>query len=256
VYHRFRFSRSGISLAEILIVIAVLCILASILLPVLMRAKGQSRATKCASNLKQLSNAFNLYTSDWYGVYPAPGGLKGDLNYWAQSGNGGLVSYIRKNGGIGTVWCCPEQNKWNGCYPARTYSMNSYLRETPDIEYPTCIGIIRGCPENYIEDKGRTILLYEGVPVTAKPPWAGDLDYIYRCGNWTCVRGWFPANQPKPNTDLSWLSWHGEKNNYLYCDGHIRSFKPNRYPNHPPYNYTNEWWVRKSLMAEKYKGWQ
>lgn len=247
--------RSGFTLVELLMVVAIIAILAGILFPILTRTKAESRRIRCASNLQQLGRAFHLYVSDWNSVYPAPGGRAGDHIYWAQSGRGGLVGYIGRNGGAGTIWCCPELTKWHGRYEARTYSMNSYLRNPPDIDYPSCTSpaFQFGVPENKIEVPGRTILLYEGMHVTMD--WPDSQDYIYRCGNWTCVRGWFTQDQPYPHTFNSWLPWHSTTNNYLYVDGHVRSFRPNQWPNHPPFNETNEWWVRKTEMARKMKGW-
>lgn len=247
---------SGISLVEVLVVIAIIAILASILFPVFTTAKVQGKKAKCASNLRQLGRAFNLYVSDWNGVYPSPGGQPGDYNYWSQSGRGGIVSYIGRNGGVGTVWCCPELTKWKGRFAARTYSMNSYLRNSRlpyDEPYPDCVSNRRGVLDVQIEDPRRTILLYEGMHVTMD--WPESQDYVYRCGNWECVRGWFTREQPYPYTISSWLPWHSTTNNYLYVDGHIRSFEPNKYPNHPPFDTTNEWWVRKTAMAAKLKGW-
>jgi prepilin-type N-terminal cleavage/methylation domain-containing protein/prepilin-type processing-associated H-X9-DG protein len=248
-----RRSSSGFTLIELVMVVSVIAVLAGILLPVLRCARSQAEKIQCVSNLHQLGRAFGLYLSDWNGVYPAPGGKRGDYNYWSQSGSGGIVSYVGSSGGVGTVWCCPQLTEWHGRYPARTYSMNSYLRDPPDRDYDACIWIFKGCPENMIEDPRRTILLYEGLPVT--PNWPDSLDYIYRCGNWTCVRGWYTKDMPCLHTLNSWKPWHGDKNNYLYCDGHVRSFKPNKKPNRPPYDATNEWWVRKTEMAIRYKGW-
>ncbi|HPP73882.1 MAG TPA: type II secretion system protein [Armatimonadota bacterium] len=238
---------SGFSLIEILVIITTIGILAGILLPVLMSARKSARKNQCFSNLQQLGHAFSMYLSDWNGYYPAPGGLFGNFNYWHQVGDGGLVSYIGDNGGLGTIWCCPELTSWQGRWPARTYSMNSYLRNPPDIEYPGCIGILEGCPESKIEEPRRTILLYEGIPVA--PGWPDSQDYIYRCGNWTCVRGYYTRERPYPLTIQSYNPWHGKKNNYLYCDGHLRSFVPHKFPNDPPRDRNNEWFVEKSKQS-------
>ncbi|MEN6372590.1 MAG: type II secretion system protein [Armatimonadota bacterium] len=250
---RLRRSLSGFSLVELLIVIVVIAILAGILMPVMISTKQAARKSKCASNLQQLGRAFSLYVSDWSGAYPSPGGVVGDYNYWAQSGKGGLVNYVGSNGGLNTVWCCPELPRWESRYSARTYCMNSYLREPPDVSYPQCIGIFDGCRESKIEAPRKTILLFEGMPVTKD--WPEGQDYIFRCGDWECVRGWALREMPRQHTMNSWKSWHGEKNNYLYCDGHIQSFKPNKYPNRPPFSIQNEWWVEKSKMACRYGGW-
>jgi len=230
-----------------------IAILAGILFPIFNSAKQAVRKSQCASNLQQFGQAFSLYLSDWNGIYPAPGGMSGNYNYWSQSENGGLVSYIGDNGGLDTIWCCPELTSWESRYPARTYAMNSYLREPPDVKYPNCIDILEGCRESKIEEPRRTILLYEGLPITKD--WPEGQDYIFRCGDWECVRGWWTESQPHRHSINSWKPWHGNKNNYLYCDGHIRSFTPNKYPNRPPFDRSNEWWVQKSVMAERYKGW-
>lgn len=238
-------------------IIAVIGILAGILIPIFGRAKQQARRSQCASNLSQLGRAFGLYTADWGGVYPAPGGISGSFGYWVQSGNGGLVSYIGRNGGLGTVWCCPELTQWDGRYSARTYSMNSYLRNPPDREiefYYTykSKGLITGCPENQLEDPRRTILLYEGVHITKD--WPEGQDYIYRCGNWTCVSGVFTKEKQCLHTQDSWKPWHGSKNNYLYCDGHIVARPPGRQvkAGSDAFSYAEmyEWYVHKSILSK------
>ena len=237
--------KKGITIQELLVVIALICLLLAILFPVFVKAKASNRTVRCAINLMQLGSAFVSYSSDWYDTLPCPGGLSGDLSYWSQTGRGGLVSYVGKNGGIGTIWCCPEQTSWNGCYPARTYSMNSFLRWPPDIFYPTSIRLLRGCPVGRIEDKNRTILLYEGVPILGN--WSGRSDgalcnYIYRCGMWEQVTGWKSPDRPR----------HGHRNNYLYADGHVVTKAPDKYPNIPKISLSNEWFVQKSVVTRKY----
>ena len=59
----------GFTLIELLVVIAIIGILASLLLPVLARARDKGKAAKCTSNLRQLGMAAMLYDED-YQVYP------------------------------------------------------------------------------------------------------------------------------------------------------------------------------------------
>lgn len=56
--------RRAFSLVELLIALAIMAVLISILLPALLHARVASQATVCASNLRQLGSAFQLYVQD------------------------------------------------------------------------------------------------------------------------------------------------------------------------------------------------
>jgi len=57
--------RAGFTLMELLVVLAVLTVLAALLLPVLARAREEGRRVTCLSNLRQIGQAYLLYTQDW-----------------------------------------------------------------------------------------------------------------------------------------------------------------------------------------------
>jgi prepilin-type processing-associated H-X9-DG protein len=252
-------SRAGISIIELLVIIAVIAVLAGMLFPIFGTAKRTSHRAQCASNLKQFAIAFNLYANDWNGYWPCPGGLAGDWTYWSQSGKGGLNPYVRQQGNQ-SIWCCPSMPKWPSRYPPRSYTMNSYLRQDPlgrtDIEYPSCINYISGVKISKIDEPRKTILLFEGLPLTYGWENVGYYIYIYRCCNWTGVRGFSPlgvactVDADKP--------WHGPLNNYLYCDGHIVARKPGRGTTTVLSTYSEmyQWYVSKATFEENYsKHW-
>jgi type II secretory pathway pseudopilin PulG len=60
----------GITLIELLTVIAIIAVLAAILLPIFNRVKESTRQATCMSNLQEIATAVGVYKEDYQGTYP------------------------------------------------------------------------------------------------------------------------------------------------------------------------------------------
>lgn len=78
-------TRRGFTLVEMLVVIAIIAVLASILFPVFARARAAARRTRCASNLRQIGLALAMYADDCDGQGPPTG----QWHLWGGDGTGG-----------------------------------------------------------------------------------------------------------------------------------------------------------------------
>ncbi len=62
--------QDAFTLIELLLVITLIAILASLLLPGLSRAKASARSVKCRHNLRQIGVGLNLYVAEFSDRYP------------------------------------------------------------------------------------------------------------------------------------------------------------------------------------------
>lgn len=78
--------RPAFTLVELLVVVAVIAVLASILLPALGGARRQVRHLKCQANLRSLAQAWHAYLDEYDGHFPR--GVNLDFNFGGQQGAG------------------------------------------------------------------------------------------------------------------------------------------------------------------------
>jgi prepilin-type N-terminal cleavage/methylation domain-containing protein/prepilin-type processing-associated H-X9-DG protein len=152
----------GFTLIELLVVVGIIAILATLLLPCLLRAKMQAQGVKCLSNLQQFSYAWNMYADEnsevippnngsgdhtdpasenetWVTGWLIQGKQTGFFTDWPDNTNTLLLkqSLIAPQLGRSVgVWRCPSDQSvgyiGNTPHPrVRSYSMNMYMNSDP-----------------------------------------------------------------------------------------------------------------------------
>lgn len=75
----------GITLTEMLVVIAIVIVLAALLLPLVYASRVRTEAVKCLGNLRQIGIALTMYTKDEDGYYPCVRWTSGPQLRWPHA---------------------------------------------------------------------------------------------------------------------------------------------------------------------------
>jgi prepilin-type N-terminal cleavage/methylation domain-containing protein/prepilin-type processing-associated H-X9-DG protein len=155
----------GFTLVELLVVIAVIAVLASILLPTLSKAKARAQGTYCLNNTRQLFQAWANYSDDHNEQLPCNFGVTVGIRPWLKSQmkfnwannlldyDAGInsdntnVAKLVENGlgpyldGSAPVYRCPSDTVLSGPQKsmgwvarARSYSMNAMLGDSGSLQ--------------------------------------------------------------------------------------------------------------------------
>jgi prepilin-type N-terminal cleavage/methylation domain-containing protein/prepilin-type processing-associated H-X9-DG protein len=89
--------KSAFTLVELLVVIGIISVLIAMLLPALNKAREAAKTISCASNLRQMGLAYQMYASNNKGTIVA---LNSDLTSW--------VTYLLPYAGNAKVFKCPS----------------------------------------------------------------------------------------------------------------------------------------------------
>lgn len=151
----------GFTLIEMLVVIAIIALLASLLLPVLSQSRENSRRIVCLNNLRQWALAMQMYPQDNDGYTPREGHHRGgqvQINNWAQVADpqnldvwyNALPEYLqiptasyyaisasrRREFYQARLWHCPSAHFYSAVEQSRiacfSLAMNSKLIQPPD----------------------------------------------------------------------------------------------------------------------------
>ena len=93
--------KKGFTLVELMIVIAIIAILASIIMPKMGNSRTKAQLTACKGNLKHLSIALEMYSNDNRGAY-----TPGSPTTW------NYPTYLVNGGYLKTEPLCPLGNRY------------------------------------------------------------------------------------------------------------------------------------------------
>ncbi len=143
----------GFTLLELLVVMAVIAILASLLFPALRTATAKARSIVCLNHLKQWGLATHFYVADNDDFLPpegAPNGLSTDTGWYiALPRELGLRPYFecpwRTNPAVPvgrSIWICPANTNRSNGHNLFHYCLNEHVDRTGEFDSPTRLSSI------------------------------------------------------------------------------------------------------------------
>lgn len=209
--------RAAFTLIELLIVIAIIALLATILFPVFARARENARRAACQSNLRQIGLGFSQYIQDNDEHYP--------LNAWCPAWAPGCAAASPPTPDRPTLWFHAldpyvKSVQIHNC-PTSPYQVQ-YTDSTGHWVYNS--GSSYGWNVYWDPTVGGEVTPFDGLNAAAVPDpagtlLAGDANGYYRMSGYT-------DDYVVNSSGVS--ARHFEGSNILWADGHVKWMRQDR----------------------------
>jgi len=134
-------NRAGFSMAEMLIIIAVIGIISSLAFVSLVTLRSKAREAKRLHNVKQIQKALELYAADNNGNYPPETSFTPGKPLISLDGNTTYMKGIPKNDSADHA-CSSAEFKYRLGYQSKNYSLEYCLSQaTQDMQAGRCIAM-------------------------------------------------------------------------------------------------------------------
>lgn len=226
-------ARTGFTLVELLVVVAIIALLIGTLLPSLQQSRARARATTCATNLKNLGNGLGYYISE-NGYYPGHHTVAPQTwVVWPPRLRGYMGHEMR-------VFHCPEveeEFRWRVAYgeidPAQRAKLEAYGYLPGEQPLTWTSGFCYGYNDWGVREFTRPHLGLGGhVDQAGQREW-GELraNRVFLPADMIAIAdskadfSWDTAIDPSDGDDFEWPSRrHFEGAEVLFCDGHATWF--------------------------------
>lgn len=194
------------TLVELLAVIAIVGVLASLLLPALSHARSAAQRSSCLNNLRQIGIAFELYLLEHKDTYPAwqDRPLWEAPGYWLWMGRGWqtlLRPYIPGDKENPSVYFCPRDTRETS---VNRFERTSYAYSMAFYHSTEQIDSLNNVADNYTEP----------LPAVPQPRAA-----VWYPSQKILAGEWYSNHAPWQN-DKGWFGEGGARL-YLFADGHV-----------------------------------